>query len=208
MENIEDPGCRDALAILQDVLQLCELLRGNSESCSFNSRNCSDCFTGIAMQHLCAPDPDKSLPRQALLPMIEKIIHGGGGQGANSVAAAAAATEAAKLSMALVEERNAGMAELQTRVDEQAMNIAAKDAEVQALLAKNAALARALDEKQQGKAQSAGASLVQSGVQVTRVTNLTPRLAWALPASVPSMPVVTHSWSEFFIADRFANARR
>jgi hypothetical protein len=93
-------------------------------------------------------------------------------------------------------------------VDEQAMNIAAKDAEVQALLAKNAALARALDEKQQGKAQSAGASLVQSGVQVTRVTNLTPRLAWALPASVPSMPVVTHSRSEFFTADRFANAHR
>ena len=75
MENIEDPGCRDALAILQDVLQLCELLRGNSESCSFNSRNCSDCFTGIAMQHLCAPDPDKSLPRQALLPMIgERLL--------------------------------------------------------------------------------------------------------------------------------------
>ena len=206
MENIEDTGCRDALAILQDVLQLCELLRGNSESCSFNSRNCSDCFTGIAMQHLCAPDPDKSLPRQALLPMIEKIMHGGGGQGANSVAAAA--TEAAKLSMALVEERNAGMAELQTRVDEQAMNIAAKDAEVQALLAKNAALGRALDEKQQGKAPSAGASLVQSGVQVTRVTNLTPCLAWALSASVPSMPVVTHSWSEFSTADRFANSRR
>ena len=69
--------------------------------------------------------------------------------------------------MALAEERSAGMAELQSRLDELAATFAAKDAENQMLLAKNAALARALEERpQQGKAQSAGASLVQSGVQV------------------------------------------
>ena len=85
----------------------------------------------------------------------------------NGSPAAAAATEAAKLSMALAEERSAGMAELQSRLDGLAATFAAKDPKNQMLLAKNAALARALEERpQQGKTQSAGASLVQSGVQV------------------------------------------
>lgn len=174
---MEDPACRDALAILQDVLQLCKLMRGETESCSFRSV-CSDCFTGVAMQHLCAPDPSESLPSRVLLPFIDKSLRTGATEtpqmaenGRNDVAAsaaaAAAATEAAKLSMALVEERSAGMAELQARLGEQAKTLAAKEAETQALLSQNASLSRALDEKQPGKLQGAGASLVQSGVHVS-----------------------------------------
>ena len=175
---MEEEECGAALAILQDVVQLCELMRGETESCSFNSI-CSDCFTGIAMKHLCAPDPGKSTPCRILLPFIEQTLLGiGGGNGdqlnqndrnevAQTAAAAAAATEAAKLSMALAEERSLGMAELQARLDEQAKILVAKSAEVQALSAKNAALARALEEKPLAKAQSAGQELVQSGVQVT-----------------------------------------
>jgi hypothetical protein len=176
--EVQDPACRDALAILQDVVQLCELMRGETESCSFRSV-CSDCFTGVAMQHLCAPNPSESLPSRELLPFIDKSLRSSASNatqmeenGRNdivaSAAAAAAATEAAKLSMALAEERSAGMAELQARLGEQANTMAAKDAETQALLAKNASLVRALEEKQPGKLQSAGASLVQSGVQVSR----------------------------------------
>ena len=51
MEGDEDPATRDALAVLQDVVQLCAVMRGETDSCSFTSM-CSDCFTGIAMQHL------------------------------------------------------------------------------------------------------------------------------------------------------------
>jgi hypothetical protein len=179
---MEGDTCRDALAILQDVVQLCELMRGETESCSFRSA-CSDCFTGVAMQHLCAPDPAESMPSRVLLPFIDNSLRTGASQnaqlngsahnnGAATAAAAAAATEAAKLSMALAEERSAGIAELQARLAEQANTLAAKDTEVQTLLAKNAALLRALEEKQPGKAQSAGASLVQSGVQVNAQSRL------------------------------------
>jgi hypothetical protein len=42
------------------------------------------------------------------------------------------------------------MAELQRSLDEQAAKLAAKDAEAEALSTKNAALARALEEKQTG----------------------------------------------------------
>ena len=120
-----------------------------------------------------------SAPSRLLLPFIERTFRSNdGGQGehlnANSrkelaatAAAAAAATEAAKLSMALADERSVGLAELQIRLEEQAKTLAAKDAEVQALSTKNAALARALEGKPPGKAQSAGQELVQSGVQVT-----------------------------------------
>ena len=114
--DVEDPACRNALAVLQDVAQLCKVMRGESESCSFTSV-CSDCFTGVAMQHLCAPAPNKSAPSQVLMPVIESLVHSGNNlaahlnqTGQNGMAAAAvAATEAARLSMALAEERSAGI---------------------------------------------------------------------------------------------------
>jgi hypothetical protein len=149
--------------------QLCELLRGRTESCSFHSV-CSDTFNMCAMGHLCAQDPAKSAPCRQLLPFIDRLLPGGRGEDSQAdmngrkeedsktAAAAAAATEAAKLSMALAEERRAGMAELQTKLYE-------KDQETQALLNKNAALTRALEEKQ-GQSKSLGASFVQSGVQM------------------------------------------
>ncbi len=155
--------------VLFALRQLCELLRGRTESCSFHSL-CSDTFNMCAMGHLCAQDPAKSAPCRQLLPFIDRFLPVGRGEDSQAdmngrkeedsktAAAAAAATEAAKLSMALAEERRAGMAELQTKLYE-------KDQETQALLNKNVALTRALEEKQ-GQSKSLGASFVQSGVQM------------------------------------------
>ena len=177
MEGDEDPATRDALAVLQDVVQLCAVMRGETDSCSFTSM-CSDCFTGIAMQHLCSPTSGDSAPSRLLLPVLGQLGGGGGGGGGGSssssgsearagqdgqdgiAAAAAAATEAAKLSMALAEERSAGMAELQARLD-------AKDAEAKALLADNAILTRELEDKdKQHASPKAGSLAPQHGVQV------------------------------------------
>ena len=164
---------RDALAVLQDVVQLCAVMRGETDSCSFTSM-CSDCFTGIAMQHLCSSTPGDSAPSRLLLPVLGQLGGGGGGGGSSNgsearagqdgqdgiAAAAAAATEAAKLSMALAEERSAGMAELQARLD-------AKDAEAKALLADNAILTRELEDKdKQHASPKAGSLAPQHGVQV------------------------------------------
>jgi len=152
--------------------QLCELLRGRTDSCSFHSM-CSDTFNLCAMGHLCAQDPAKSAPCRQLLPFIDRFLAGGRSEDAGqadmngraedssktaAAAAAAAATEAAKLSMALAEERRGKLDELQAKLDE-------RDEETQALLNKNAALSRALEDKQQ-HGKSLGASLVQSGVQM------------------------------------------
>ena len=68
--------CRDALAILVDCVQLCKVVRGESEACTFNS-TCSDIFTGVVMQHLCSQEPSESLPARFLLPVIESELSGG-----------------------------------------------------------------------------------------------------------------------------------
>ena len=83
MEGDEEPAMRDALAVLQDVVQLCAVMRGETDSCSFTSM-CSDCFTGIAMQHLCSPTPGDSAPSRLLLPVLGQLGGGDGGGGSSS----------------------------------------------------------------------------------------------------------------------------
>jgi hypothetical protein len=65
--------CREALAMLVDCVQLCKIIRGEAESCTFNS-SCSETFTAVVMQHLCAQDPMESMPSRFLLPVVESEL--------------------------------------------------------------------------------------------------------------------------------------
>lgn len=69
----EEHVCREALGILVDCVQLCKIVRGEAESCTFNSV-CSDTFTSVVMQHLCSATPSDSLPCRFLLPVIESEL--------------------------------------------------------------------------------------------------------------------------------------
>lgn len=73
----EEKMCREALSILVDCVQLCKIVRGETDSCTFNS-GCSEVFTAVVMQHLCAQEPSESLPSRFLLPIIESELTRGG----------------------------------------------------------------------------------------------------------------------------------
>ena len=61
--------CEDTLRLVLDSVQLCRLLLGVTEACSFDSIF-SDMFTRVAMKHLCAANPDESLPSKVITPHI------------------------------------------------------------------------------------------------------------------------------------------
>jgi hypothetical protein len=70
----DERTCREALSILVDCVQLCKIVKGEADSCTFNSV-CSETFTGVVMQHLCNPGPpETSLPSRFLLPVIESEL--------------------------------------------------------------------------------------------------------------------------------------
>ena len=69
-KNMSESEIAAATELVIDCAALCRLLRGESDSCSFNSE-ASETFMAVAMQHLCAGD-EPSSSSLALLPVINE----------------------------------------------------------------------------------------------------------------------------------------
>eukprot|EP00290_Baffinella_frigidus_P037462 CAMPEP_0180325582 /NCGR_PEP_ID=MMETSP0988-20121125/38517_1 /TAXON_ID=697907 /ORGANISM="non described non described, Strain CCMP2293" /LENGTH=532 /DNA_ID=CAMNT_0022312053 /DNA_START=65 /DNA_END=1660 /DNA_ORIENTATION=+ len=163
-----------ATELVVDCAALCRLLRGESDSCSFNSE-ASETFMAVAMQHLCAGD-ETSASSLALLPIINEHFAQGLRTSMQSVSDHDSDVYAAD-DIGGKATTDAEVEEMRGRIREQEATLMARDAELQALAGKAAALARALDARSQQQAPGvkpapANAPLVPEHLQVIPASEL------------------------------------
>ena len=109
----DEHHCREALAILVDCVQLCKIIRGEAESCTFNS-GCAETFTAVVMQHLCCQDPAESIPSRFLQPVIESELTNSTGTRVPQTAHGGNSGENAELNARLMQLEEVGSMTLNT----------------------------------------------------------------------------------------------
>eukprot|EP00288_Rhodomonas_lens_P014123 CAMPEP_0177703822 /NCGR_PEP_ID=MMETSP0484_2-20121128/7875_1 /TAXON_ID=354590 /ORGANISM="Rhodomonas lens, Strain RHODO" /LENGTH=619 /DNA_ID=CAMNT_0019215199 /DNA_START=233 /DNA_END=2089 /DNA_ORIENTATION=- len=150
----EDP-VQKAYAILTDSSQLCKMIRGETEACAFNS-SCSECFTAVAMQYLCCPDPALSNPAKVLLPLVLSEF-GDAQNGSEAYATSPEGQDPNPSLLHMMQEKEKEVAHLQAQLEAEEQKVAAQLAQ-QKLQEKENQIAQ-LNARLQEKEQNMSAQL-------------------------------------------------